>query len=71
MNLKDPASLRLIISVGFGISILYSLWIVSLFRRRKDGKPRRRRGKDWMWIPLAVVTVVMLVALWWHMRQVP
>ena len=71
MNIKDPASLRLIISVVFGIAILYSLWIVSLFRRRKGGRPRRRRGKDWMWIPLAVVTVVMLVALWWHMRQVP
>jgi amino acid transporter len=48
--------------------IVYTFWVVSLFRPRKDGSQRRWRSKDWVWVPLAAVTGALLLALWWKMR---
>jgi amino acid transporter len=71
LNAKELRPLLPIILVNFGFLIVYSLWVASLFKRRKDGRQRRWRGKDWVWVPLAGVTGVLLLALWWHMRQAP
>jgi len=71
MNAKELGPLLPIICVICGFLIVYSLWVFSLFRPRKDGSQRRWRSEDWIWVPLAGVTGVLLLALWWHMRQVP
>jgi amino acid transporter len=71
MNDKELGPLLPIIYIIAGFLVVYSFWIVSLFRPREDGSQRRWRGKDWVWVPLAAVAGVLLLALWWHMRQVP
>jgi sensor c-di-GMP phosphodiesterase-like protein len=49
--------------------VVYTTWVISLFRPRKDGCQRRWRSKDWVWVPLAAVTGVLLLVLWWNLRQ--
>jgi len=58
-----------IISIIAGFLVVYAVYVISLFRHRKDGSQRRWRSKDWVWVPLAGVTGVLLLALWWHLRQ--
>ena len=60
-----------IICIIAGFLIVFTIYVISLFRRRKDGTQRRWRSHDWVWVPLAGVTGVLLLALWWHMRQTP
>jgi hypothetical protein len=57
-----------IICIIVAFLIVYSLWVSSLFKPRKDGTQRRWRTGDWLWVPLAGVAGVLLLALWWHMR---
>ena len=71
MNTATLSPLLPIIAVIAGFLIVYALWVASLFRPRKDGSQRRWRSKDWVWVPLAGLTGVLLLALWWHMRQPP
>jgi len=71
MNAEKLRPLLPIILVIVCFLVVYSFWIVSLFKPRKDGSQRRWRSKDWVWVPLAGVTGVLLLALWWHMRLVP
>jgi amino acid transporter len=68
MNTKELAPLLPIICIISGFLIVYSLWVASLFRVRKDGSQRRWRTEDWVWVPLAGVAGALLLALWWHLR---
>lgn len=73
MGFKDltrEVSLPIVLII-VGFLIVYAFYVVSLFKPRKDGSQRRWRRNDWVWVPLAGVTGVLLLALWWHMRQVP
>jgi amino acid transporter len=70
-NAKDLHPLQPIIYVIAGFLVVYTLYVVSLFRPRKNGRRRLWRGVDWVWVPLAGVAGVMLLALWWRMRQIP
>jgi amino acid transporter len=71
MNVEKVRPFFPIIVVILGFLVVYSLWVASLFRPRKDGSQRRWRSQDWVWVPLAGVTGVLLLALWWHMRLPP
>jgi amino acid transporter len=71
MNAKELRSLLPLIYVICGFVVVYSLYICSLFKRRKDGNRRRWRGTDTLWVPLAGLTGIMLLILWWYMRQLP
>jgi hypothetical protein len=46
----------------------YSITIVLMFRKNKLGIRRRWHPLDFIWVPLGGLTVVSLLALWWHMR---
>jgi amino acid transporter len=68
MNVEKLRPLFPIIGIIVVFLIVYLLWVVSLFRLRKDGSQRRWRSEDWVWVPLAGLTGALLLALWWHMR---
>jgi amino acid transporter len=71
MNANAPSShLPLLYMIG-GFLVLYTLYVVSLFRPRKSGRRRHWRTHDWLWVPLAGLTGVVLLALWWHLRIGP
>ena len=69
MNVEKLRPLFPIIAIILGFLIVYALWVASLFRPRKDSSQRRWRGEDWIWVPLAGLTGVLLLALWWQMRH--
>jgi amino acid transporter len=71
INARTLRPLLPIIYIISGFLIVYAFYIFSLFKTRKDGTRRRWRSKDWVWVPLAGLAGVMLLALWWHLRQVP
>ena len=71
MNVAQLRPLFPIIAIIVFFLVVYSFWVASLFRLRKDGTQRRWRSQDWIWVPLAGVTGALLLALWWHMRLPP
>jgi amino acid transporter len=71
LNAKKLGPLLPLIYVISGFLVVYTLYVVSLFRPKKGGRQRRWRSHDWVWVPLAGVTGIMLLALWWRLRQSP
>ncbi|MGP8201565.1 MAG: hypothetical protein ACLQU4_18910 [Limisphaerales bacterium] len=71
MNAKELRPLLPIIYVISGFVVVYTLYVVSLFRPRKGHHRRLWRTRDWVWVPLAGAAGLMLLVLWWRMRQVP
>jgi len=68
MNVEKLRPLFPIIAIIVVFLVVYSFWVASLFKPRKDGSQRRWRNEDWVWVPLAGVAGVLLLALWWHLR---
>lgn len=49
--------------------LLYGVCVFFMFPKAKGAKRRRKFDRlDYVWIPLGGLTVLSLVALWWHMR---
>jgi hypothetical protein len=47
---------------------IYTITVVLMFRKDKLGFKRRWHLLDYIWVPLGGLTVVILLALWWHTR---
>ena len=60
-----------IIGILWLFFVMYSVYVVNLFKPRKDGTQRRWRVYDTVWVPLAGLTGAMLLVLWWRLRQSP
>jgi hypothetical protein len=48
--------------------MVYFIAVRLMFRRDKLGFRRRWHALDYIWVPLGGLTVVSLLALWWHSR---
>jgi hypothetical protein len=48
--------------------IVYLTAVTLMFRSDKLGRRRRWLPLDFVWVPLGGLTVVSLVALWWHLK---
>jgi hypothetical protein len=48
--------------------IVYLIAVTLMFRSDKLGRRRRWLPLDFVWVPLGGLTVVSLVALWWHLK---
>jgi hypothetical protein len=48
--------------------LAYCVAVVLMFRKDRSGLRRRWHPMDYIWVPLGGLTVMSLLALWWHMR---
>jgi hypothetical protein len=46
----------------------YCITVGLMFRKNRLGCRRRWLPLDYIWVPLGGLTVVSLLALWWHLR---
>ncbi|HUD47292.1 MAG TPA: hypothetical protein VMR33_10700 [Candidatus Baltobacteraceae bacterium] len=48
--------------------MIYCIAVGLMFRKDNMGFRRRWLPLDYIWVPLGGLTVLSLLALWWHMR---
>jgi hypothetical protein len=61
-HLTIPVAVLIFCLVG------YCITVGLMFRKNRLGCRRRWLPLDYIWVPLGGLTVVSLLALWWHLR---